>query len=85
MASYSILIKKSAEKELRAVPKETRRRIVMKIRQLGLSPRPKGSEKLSGKTIYRIRQGDYRVIYSIDDASKAITVEKVGHRKEVYR
>ena len=83
--SYSLLIKKSAERELRALPKEDLRRVVERIRGLAHTPRPHGNEKLSGQERYRIRQGDYRVVYAIDDEARMIESIKIGHRREVYR
>ncbi len=85
MASYNLIIKRSAEKDFKPIPKEDRKRLVMKIRQLTLDPRPPGAEKLKGDAYWRVRQGDYRVVYLIDDASQTVTIEKVGHRKEIYR
>lgn len=87
MASYSILIKPSAGKELEAVgSKADRQKLVGKIRALASDPRPRGSEKLAGwSDRYRIRQGNYRVVYLIDDASSKVTIFKIGHRREVYR
>ena len=85
MASYKILIKPSAAKELEAVPRKDRLRIVVKIRGLSSNPRPTGCEKLSGEEKYRIRQGDYRILYEIQDDEVIITIVKVGHRREVYR
>lgn len=87
MASYSILIKPSAGKELEAVgSKADRQKLVGKIRALASDPRPRGSEKLAGwSDRYRIRQGNYRVVYLIDDASSKVTIFKIGYRREVYR
>mgnify|MGYP001560218557 CR=1 FL=1 len=87
MAGYSLLIKASAAKEIEAVGAKTdRRRIVARIRELSANPRPQGSEKLAGYTDrYRVRQGNYRIVYLIDDARRAVTIFKVGHRKDVYR
>ena len=85
MASYSLFLKPSALKELEAVPLADRRRIVTKIRGLGAEPRPRGSEKLSGEEKYRVRQGTYRVVYSVDDAKREVVVFKIGHRRDVYR
>ncbi len=85
MASYRLLIQRSAAKELEALPSKDRSRIVAKIEGLGDKPHPPGSEKLSGEEKYRLRQGDYRVLYSIQDASTTVTVVKIGHRREVYR
>ena len=85
MASYSLRIKKSAEKELRSVPKTDLARIVHRIQTLTNDPRPSGSEKLSGEDGYRIRQGDWRVIYLIDNVAQVIDIIKIGHRRDVYR
>jgi len=85
VASYRLLIKPSATKELEAVPKRDRRRLVVRIQSLRNDPRPPGSEKLSGHDLYRVRQGNYRVLYSIDDTDETIILIKIGHRREVYR
>ncbi len=85
MASYKLLIKSSAAKELAALPRKDRSRIVAKVLGLAESSRPPGSEKLSGEEKYRLRQGDYRVLYSIQDSSATVTIVKIGHRREVYR
>ncbi len=85
MASYRVFIKPSAAKEIEALPTKDRRRVVTRIRRLGVEPRPSGTEKLSGGEKYRLRQGDYRILYLIDDADRAVIVVKVGHRREVYR
>jgi mRNA interferase RelE/StbE len=84
-ASYSLQIKKSAEKELRRIPKADLRRIVARIGTLAADPRPPGSEKLFNEDVYRIRQGDHRILYSIDDDRGVVMVIKIGHRREVYR
>ena len=85
MASYKLLIKPSAGKEIEALPKPDRRRIVGKITSLSRDPRPPGVEKLSGHDQYRIRQGDYRILYEIQDSDLVVVVVKVGHRRDVYR
>ncbi len=85
MASYRLLIKASAARELEALPRKERARLVARIRQMGTDPRPPGCEKLSGEEKYRIRQGNYRILYSIDDADASIVIVKVGHRRDVYR
>ena len=85
MASYSILIKASAEKEIRDLPREDRVRVVERISALKDNSRPHGSQRLSGRDAYRIRIGRYRVIYTITDAVLMVEVIKVGHRREVYR
>ena len=85
MASYRLLIKPSAAQELEATPRKDRQRIVVKIERLAANPRPRGCEKLSGEEKYRLRQGDYRVLYAIQDSSTTVTIVKIGHRREVYR
>lgn len=87
MGKFRILIKPSAVKEIEAVgQKKDRLRIVARIRGLADNPRPPGYEKLSGQYArYRVREGRYRIIYSIEDRDLLIIVVKVGHRKEVYR
>lgn len=85
MASYKLLIKPSAVKELEALPTKDRRKVITKIETLASEPRPHGCEKLSGQERYRVRQGDYRVVYGIDDAAQTVLVVKVAHRRDVYR
>jgi len=85
MAKYEVMIKKSAAPELGRVPRRDLRRIVERIRALGDEPRPLGSEKLSAQERYRIRQGDYRVVYAIDDGLRTVEIVKIGHRSEVHR
>lgn len=83
--SYEILIRRSAEKEIRDLPRDVRVRVVERIRNLASTPRPAGCEKLAGRDAYRIRIGLYRVIYTIEDRRLVIEVVRVAHRKEVYR
>ena len=86
MARFEILIKRSAAKEIEAISrKKDRQRIVQKIRQLAEDPRPPGCQKLSGRDRYRIRQGPYRIVYSVEDDRLIVYVVKVGHRSDVYR
>ena len=85
MASYRLLIKPSAAKELEAIPKKDRRRLATRIEELSENPRPPGCEKLSGHNLFRIRQGNYRVLYSVEDRDLVILVIRVGHRRDVYR
>lgn len=85
MASYSPGIKRSAAKEFEGLPIKDRRRIARKNRQLGDEPRPLGCEKLSGQERYRLRQGDYRILYEVDDTDRVVTVVKIWHRGDVYR
>jgi len=85
MAKYDISVKKSAVKELGDIPKKELKKVIEKIQALSVDPRPQGSQKLSSREQYRIRQGDYRIIYSIQDDDLAVHIVKVGHRKEIYR
>lgn len=85
MEKYKIEIKESAVKELNSIPRKDLKKIVQKIRSLSDNPRPNGCVKLSGRERYRIRQGDYRILYSIENEILVVYVIKIGHRKEVYR
>ncbi len=85
MASYSLEVRRSAAKELAALPRRELQRIVEKIQGLAEEPRPHGAEKLSNDEKYRFRQGDYRVLYEIDERAKRVTIVRIAHRREVYR
>ena len=87
MGRFRLVIKASAAKELEAVDgKRNRQRLVAAIGSLADNPRPAGVEKLSGmKDRFRVRVGDYRVVYAIEDAVLTVHVVKLGHRREVYR
>lgn len=85
MASYSLGVRKSAVKEIAALPKKECRAVTEKMQALAHDPRPRGAEKLSGDKKYRFRHGDYRVVYEVDDAGKRIVMVRVAHRREVYR
>ena len=82
MEEYKIFFKKSVEKDLRSIPKKNLLRILERIEGLKENPRPAGSEKLTGQNRYRIRQGVYRVVYSIQDNELTVWVIKIAHRKE---
>jgi mRNA interferase RelE/StbE len=82
---YRLLIKPSAAKELDRLPTGDRRRVVRRIEGLSADPRPSGCEKISGDDKYRVRQGDYRVIYLVNDDRRDVVVFKIGHRRDVYR
>jgi mRNA interferase RelE/StbE len=83
---YRLLIKPAAVKEIEAIPlKRDRQRVVERINKLADDPRPFGSEKISGQDKYRVRQGRYRILYTIEDQDLIVQVVKVGHRKDVYR
>jgi mRNA interferase RelE/StbE len=85
MAGYKLFFKMSVQKDLNAIPKEDLRRILKRIEGLAEDPRPAGCEKLTGQERYRLRQGRYRILYSIQDDELTVWVVKVGHRKDIYR
>jgi len=85
MARYKIEVKQSAAKELRKIPKASLVRVLDRIASLADNPRPDGSMKLTNQEKYRLRIGNYRVLYSIEDDILTVYVVKVGHRKDVYR
>ena len=86
MGRFRVLNKPSAVKEIEAVRrKKDRQRIVRRIEGLAEDPRPSGCQKLSGQDRYRVRQGEYRIVYSVEDEDLIVYVVKVGHRKDVYR
>ena len=86
MDGYRLTIKPSAAKELQAITdKATLSRLIERIKSLSAQPRPSGSEKLAGRpNLYRVRQGNDRVIYSVDDETRVVDVVKVCHRRDVY-
>ena len=83
---YELLIERTAERDLKSLPTTLFDRIVPRIRSLAETPRPPGCHKLAGSLNgWRIRIGDYRVLYEIDDARKRVKIFRVRHRREVYR
>lgn len=85
MGNYSIQIRRSAEKEIERLPTRDRQNVIKKIRSLREDPRPSGVNKLSGEEKYRLRQGNYRILYEVHDAIVTVVVVKVAHRKDAYR
>jgi len=94
MAKYKITIKKSAAKELADIPKKDLPKIVKRIQTLAQNPPPRllvedksggGPQKLSRKEEYRVRQVNYRIVYSLEDKDSLIDIVKIGHRREIYR
>ncbi len=86
MESYELFIKPSAAKELEAVGRKSdRARIVDKIYTLKVDPRPQGCEKLTGQDRYRVCQGQFRILYVVDDNERVVTVVKIDRRRDVYR
>lgn len=84
MDSYEIQYAPSFEKDLRSIPKQDRRKILKRIGSLASNPRPAGAIKLTGKSVYRVRQGDYRIVYDLIDRKLVVLVLGVGHRRDVY-
>ena len=83
---YQIRFKKSAEKQIEKLPASVVKRVSFAIDDLSINPRPKDSKKLESKEeIWRIRVGDYRVLYTIEDVIKIIEVRNIGHRKDIYK
>jgi len=85
MAAYKIYFKKSVLKDLKNIPDKDLRRIIKRIASLSENPRPQGYEKLSDQDLYRIRQRNYRIVYSIKDNILTVWIIKIGHRRDIYR
>jgi len=86
MALYAVSFRRSAEKDLRKLDAALQRRVLHAIEELADDPRPPGCRKMQGgEDAFRIRLGDYRVIYTVDDSVKIVAVERIRHRREVYR
>ena len=85
MAKYKIEIKKTAVKELNNLPLNDLKKIIQKIQNLAVNPRPPGCKKLAGEEKYRIRCGNYRILYMIEDDILIIYIVKIVHRRDVYR
>lgn len=85
MVVYNLKIKRSAAKELEKIQKADRLRIIDRIQSLTTDARPHGSKKLSGEEKYRIRQGNYRILYQIYENIVTVVVVKIGHRRDVYK
>jgi len=84
MAEFEIFFKESVWKDFKKIPEKDLKRILKKIEALGNGPRPSGCEKLTGKNRYRIRQGRYRIVYSVQDSELTVWIFKVSHRKDAY-
>ena len=85
MASYRIYLRKAAAKELKKLPKPTIQKVIKRIESLTIEPRPIDCVKLTGQELYRIRQGSYRIVYSIQDVVLTVWVIKISHRKDIYQ
>ena len=84
-ARYRVIIKKSVAKDLKGIPKKDVRRILSSIDSLADDHRPPGTKKLSGQERYRLRQGNYRILYEVEDDRLIVCVVRVGDRRGVYR
>jgi len=85
MAVYNVNYKPSVDKDFRSIPDIELKQIVKRIEDLAMNPRPLGCEKLTEQNKYRVRQGDYRILYTIDDDELKVRIMKVAHRRDVYR
>jgi mRNA interferase RelE/StbE len=85
MARYELVVRPSVARDLRGIPRADVRRILARLEALRENPRPPGVDKLSGQERYRVRQGNYRVLYTVADAVRTVEIVKVGHRRDVYR
>lgn len=83
--TYKIEIRRQAQRALDRLPDNDYRKVLDAITDLANSPRPRGVEKVKGSVYWRVRQGDYRIIYDINDKQRLITIVRVGHRREIYR
>ena len=83
--SHAVSILRRAQRELEDLPQDAYHRVAVALRDLVDDPRPPGCQKLGGRDAWRIRVGDYRVIYEIDDRAKTVLVVHIGHRRDVYR
>lgn len=83
--TYDVYIKSSAEREIDSLPRKVFGRVTDAILSLKASPRRRGCKKLRGRQAYRLRVGDYRILYTVDDSLRRVEVVAVGHRRDVYR
>ncbi len=82
---YKIELRRLAQRTLDKLPKHDYEAVLIAVKALGESPRPRGVEKIKSAGLWRVRQGDYRVIYSIDDSQRLVIIVRIGNRKEIYR
>jgi mRNA interferase RelE/StbE len=86
MEAYEIVFGHRASKGFQGLPPQVQKRLVPRIDALSIDPRPSGCEKLTGeKGAFRIRVGDYRIVYRVDDVTRTVSVDRIAHRKDVYR
>ena len=82
---YKIELRRKSQRALDRLPKDDFNAILGIVKDLANTPRPKGVEKIKSAGLWRIRHGDYRIVYSIDDGQKIVTILRIGHRREIYR
>jgi len=82
---YKVELRRRAQRALDKLPRTHFEAVVETVKQLAQTPRPRGMEKVKTAGLWRIRQGDYRIIYAIDDNEQLVTVVRMGHRREIYR
>jgi mRNA interferase RelE/StbE len=82
---YKVELRRQVQRAMDKLPKSDFQAVIEAIKDLGRTPRPRGIEKVKSTGLWRIRQGDYRIIYAIDDNEHLITIVRVGHRREIYR
>jgi len=85
VGSYSVQILRSAAKEIESAPRKDRERIIARISTLSEDPRPTGAKRLAGREAYRVRQGDYRIVYTISDPDRIVEIARVVRRSDAYR
>ncbi|MCI0440095.1 MAG: type II toxin-antitoxin system RelE/ParE family toxin [Chloroflexi bacterium] len=85
--NYAVILERTAERQLRNLPQSLRRRIDLLIERLSNNPRPRGAIKLSGRTNegWRVRVGEYRILYTINDRERVVSIYRIAHRREAYR
>ena len=83
--TYTVILQSSAEQEFLALPPATQRRVRKKLLLLEREPRPRGCVKLKQEVCYRVRAGDYRILYDVHDKERRVVILAIGHRREVYR
>lgn len=83
--AYRLLFDPSIRRDVKSIPKEDLQRILRRIDSLSSNPRPFGSVKVSDPSMYRLRQGDYRILYHVDDPQRLVRILRIGHRRGVYR
>ena len=82
---YKVEVRRRAQRALDKLPKADFQAVIQTLKDLAQTPRPRGIEKVKSTGLWRIRQGDYRIVYAINDSEYLITIVRVGHRREIYR